>query len=223
MTRRLTNATFVAWLKSCAKKKDLYNGERLHRDILETQLLENSPYLASSLIDMYTKCGALVKAVEVFDELLLRDVVSWNVLIAGFAQLGQFKRVFSLLTKMIVEGIMPNVVTFVVILIACSHAGLVEEGEICFDAMNTVYCLTPTLEHYSCMVDLFSRLGQFHKAILTIEKVSPSIRPQLWSTLLGACQKLGYVDLGRSVFEHLIRLDEDNSALYVCMSNIYAA
>eukprot|EP00250_Pteridium_aquilinum_P022142 c25308_g4_i3 orf=2-394(-) len=130
----------------------------------------------------------ITKAQKVFDELPAHDVATWTALMAGYAQVGEAKTVFDSFIKMIGEGIEPNIVTFSVLLTACSHEGLVDEGQMYFDTMSTVYRFIPTVEHCTCMVDMFSRAGQFGKAISVIENVPPSDRLLLWSALMGACR-----------------------------------
>ena len=121
------------------------------------------------------------------------------------------------------QGIAPNLVSFLVLLSACSHAGLLEEGEMLFNDMCDIYSLTPMLEHYACMIDLFGRAGRFEKAEALLDKVAPSGRLPLFLAILGACLKWVNVKLGRWAFEQSLELDETCSAIYVCMGNIYAA
>ena len=142
---------------------------------------------------------------------------------AGYAQLGQAQNVFYLFKEMVSDdNIAPDIVTFLVLLMACSHAGLVDEGQILFSGMHTFYCLSPALEHYTCMVDTFSRAGHFDKALTIIEEVPSSDRLSLWSALLGACCRTINVELARWAFEQSLQLDEMCGAAYICMENIYA-
>jgi pentatricopeptide repeat protein len=141
----------------------------------------------------------------------------------GYSQAGKTKEVLNLLNKMMEEGIEPDVVTFVVVLSAYIHAGSVEDGQMVFDIIGRVYHHMPTIEHYSCMVDLCSRAGHFDKAIAAIENVPVSNRLPLWLSLLGACSKWTNLALGKLAFEQSINLDEKCNAAYVSMANIYAA
>jgi pentatricopeptide repeat protein len=118
------------------------------------------------------------------------------------------------------EHIAPDEVTFLVLLTACSHAGLVKEGEKLFDAMRVFHRLDPTLKHYTCMIDLFGRAGHFDKAKAVLEKVPHAA---LFLSMLNACRKWRNVNLGRWAFEQLVRLDRDCATAYVCMGNVYAA
>ena len=120
---------FVASLKACAKKKDLYKGIKLHHDIQEKGLLEKSPYLASSLINMYSKCGVLCEAQKVLEELPIRDVVSWSALISGYAQHGLGHKALVCFERMKRDGFSPNVITFTSLLKACGSIRCVKLGE----------------------------------------------------------------------------------------------
>ena len=141
---------------------------------------------------------------------------------ACYAQLGQAKRCLILFNGMISEGIVPDPVSFLVLLTACSHAGIVEEGEKVFDDMDGIYNLVPTLEHYACMVDMFSRAGQFSKALAMLEKVPASDHLPLLLAFLGACHKGVNAELGKWAFERSLQLDGKSRAAYICMGNIYA-
>ena len=220
---RPNGVTYVCILKACGIVGSLEIGEAIHAELRKQGLLEKDVVLGNALIDMYSKCGVPEKAQEVFNQLLVRNVVSWSTLINGHAQLGQTNVVLNLYRQMIAEGIVPNSVTFIVLLTACSHAGLMEEGEQLFHEMRAAYCLEPILEHYTCMIDLFGRAGHFDKMKTLIDKVSNSRYLPLFLTVLGACRKWRNVKLGRWAFEQAIGLDERCSAAYVCMKNIYVS
>jgi pentatricopeptide repeat protein len=215
--------TFSSILNACGEVGAAGRGEKIHANIVRQGLLKEDITLGNALVDMYAKCGMLQKAQEVFDVLPIQDVVSWNALMTGYAQLGKIKNVLFLCNKMIAEDRMPDLVTFTVLLTACIHAGLVHEGELYFEAMRPVYGLIPTLDHSACLVDLFSSAGLFDKAIAVIEMASASDRLHLWLALLRACQKCSNVKLGRWVFNQVMDFDKNNCAAIVSMSNIYAA
>jgi hypothetical protein len=121
------------------------------------------------------------------------------------------------------EAVRPDQLTFLALLTACSHGGLVEEGQILFGAMHTFYHLSPALEHYTSMVDLSSRAGLFDKALLVVEHVAASDRLPPLLSLLSSCRKWGNVELARWAFEQALMVDEECVAMYVGMGNIYAA
>ena len=226
--------TFICVLKACCSIGFLEIGEEIHAKVNMEGLLQKDVVLGTALVDMYAKSGVIRKAQEVFDSLPNRNVVTWNSLLTGYAQLGQAQKVIILLHKMLVENIVPDLVTFLVLLNACNHGGLVEEGQIFFSDMTLIYGLCPTYEHCSCMVDLLSGAGHFDQALELIEKVPSSDRLELWLSLLGACQKWANIELGEWTFRQIlelgkwafdqsIQLDEKCSAAYICMRNIYAA
>ena len=216
--------TYACILKACGILGATHKGQDIHANIkVQGLVLQKDLVLCNALIDMYAKCGACANAQDMFDELRVRDVISWTTLMSVYAQHGEIKHVFRLFNQMISQGIIPTEVTFVVMMIACSHGGLVVDGQACFDIMINIYCLMPTMEHYSCMVDLFGRAGHFDKAVIMIEKVPPCDGLELWISLLGICQKWINVEIGRWAFENSLELDEKCSAIYVSMRNIYAA
>ena len=215
--------TFTCILKACASIGAAQKGEEIHSKVHKKGLSEKDMTLGNGLVDMYAKCGELVKAQRVFDKLPTRNLGTWTVLITGYTQVGNVSVVFDLFFRMIGEGLKPNLVTFSALLTACSHAGLVEEGQRYFEIMSTCYSIIPTLEHHICMVDIHSRAGHFEAAISMLEKVPSSDCLLMWSALMGSCWRWVNVELGRWAFEHAVQLDEKFTGAYSCMSNIYAA
>ena len=132
-----------------------------------------------------------------FELLPEQDVVSWNALITGYSQLGQAHVVLNMYSKMRAQLIVPNSITFIVLLNACSHAGLVDQGEKLFDEMCVVHSLTPTLEHYTCMVDLFGRAGRFDKLKVLLGKFPDFSHLPLFQNILCSYIKWRNVKLGR--------------------------
>ena len=213
----------IALLKNCAQKKDLSQGTRIHAHLVRRGfLLEKSPHVTTTLIHMYAKCGDLSNAHQVHDEVQIRNVVSWNILIAGYAQGGELGEVLYILEGMKGEGIKPSPVTFISVLNACSHVGLVDKGETYFEAMAQSYGVTPTLEHQSCLVDILGRAGQLEN-VAFVMNITPSLpNTVMWLTMLSACRKWGDVRLGRNAFEQVVSMDGNNSASYMCMHKLYA-
>ena len=179
--------------------------------------------LGNVLVDMYAKCGILAKAQEVLEELPRRNVACWNALITGYAQQGQGKEALNCLERMLKEGISPDEVTFLCVLSACSHAGLLNDAEILFESMGTKYGIHPNLEHYTCMVMAFGCAGQFDKATSQIKKMPCPDYPAVWHVLLGSCRKWTNVKLGKLVFDQTIQLDNTCASAYILMANIFAA
>ena len=210
-------------IKTCGQEKNIVKVRKIHMDLQDRALISRDVYLTTALIRTYTKCGAMREAREVFEQLGVRDVLAWNTLLAGYAQLGQTKAILNMVRKMRTEGILPDLVTFLVLLVACNHSGFLAEGEILFDEMWVVYCLPPTLEHYACMIDLFGRSGHFDEAVEAIKRMPTLDYLPMWSSLLGSCKKWGNVEVGKLAFDHCVQLDEHHVAGYVNMRNIFAA
>ena len=167
----------------------------------------------------------LKKAQEVFKELPERNVVSWIALIAGYGQSDHANLILDIYNRMRTEDVVPNLATFNVLLNACSHAGLLEEGEKFFDEMYAVYCLTPQIEHYTCMIDLFGRAGCSDKVKILLDKVPHSDHLPFFRSILGSCRKWMNVKLGEWAFEQLIWLDEKCAAAFLTIhlhqKNVY--
>ena len=215
--------TFICILKACGNIGSLKLGGEIHEEVRKQSLLEKDIVLGTALVDMYGKCGNLKKAQEVFNELPIQNATSWTALMAGHAQMGEAERVLSLLNKMMDQNVIPDVVSILVVLNACSHSGLVEQGQMVFEKIATIHESMPTLEHYICMVDLLGRAGRFDKALIVVEKLPYLDRLPLWLALLGACCKWANVEFGLWVFEQSSELDRKCPAAYLCMANIYAA
>ena len=215
--------TYICILKACGSIGYLDMGKEIHDKSTKQNLVAKDVVLGATLVEMYAKCGIIRIAQQVFDELPVQNLESWVALMAGYAHLGQPKKVLSLFEEMIKQRITPNVETFLALLNACNHGGLVKEGQILFEDISTIYCLMPGVEHYASMVSLFSRAGYFDNAMVVIEKMPSCDYFAVWIAFLGACCKWVNVELGRWAFERLLELDGMCGAAYVYMRNIYAA
>ncbi|XP_030967844.1 pentatricopeptide repeat-containing protein At2g29760, chloroplastic-like [Quercus lobata] len=179
-------------------------------------------HLTTSLIDMYAKCGDLEKALEVFYSVERKDVFVWSATIAGLAMHGHGRAALDLFSKMLEAKVKPNAVTFTNLLCACSHRGLVNEGQRLFYQMEPVYGVVPGEKHYACMVDILGRSGLLQEAVKLIEKMPILPTASVWGALLGACRLHGNIELAEQACSHLLELDPRNHGAYVLLSNIYA-
>jgi pentatricopeptide repeat protein len=213
--------TLSSGLKACGLIGAKAKGMEIHDYISQKGLLKKDVVLGTALVDMYAKCGLLGKAQGVFNTLPLRDVVLWNSLITGHARLGEIEDVLCLFERMRREGGKPNSITFVSVLNACSHAGLIERGHEYFEFMTKDCGIAPTIEHHTCMVDLLGRAGQIERAIATMKETTFHPNVVLWLTVLGSCRKWRNLELGRHAFEEVIKLDDKEGGAYVCMANMY--
>ncbi|XVE89365.1 hypothetical protein DITRI_Ditri19aG0196000 [Diplodiscus trichospermus] len=177
----------------------------------------------NALIDMYSKCGGICEAREVFRAMPERTIVSWTTMISGCAVNGEFGEALNLFHQMWVLGFKPNHITFLAVLQACTHAGFLDKGWEFFNMMTTIYDISPGLDHYSCMVDLLGRKGKVVEALEFI--LNMPIKPDagMWSALLSACKVHHNVEIGKYVANRLFEMEPQVAAPYVEMANIYAA
>lgn len=191
------------------------------------EYINNSDYrddvfVNTALIDMYAKCGSVELAHRVFNRILNKDVVVWSALIVGYGLHGQGREAIDLFYAMKQAGVGPNDVTFVGILTACNHSGLVEEGWNFFHTMRH-YGIEPRHQHYACVVDLLGRAGYLEQAYHFIMKMPIEPHITVWGALLGACKIYRHVTLGEYAAERLFSLDPFNTGHYVQLSNLYAS
>ncbi|CDP12017.1 unnamed protein product [Coffea canephora] len=216
-------ATFASVLKACSVLASLQNGRKIHSLVVQTGLNEDE-LTGSALLDMYAKCGDVRSSECIFDEMVTRnDVITWNSMIVGFAKNGYAKNAFKIFEQMKQTNVKPDEVTFLGILTACSHAGMVSEGQRIFHDMVAVYGVQPRLDHYACMIDIFGRWGFLMEAEDFIEKLSFEPDSMIWAPFLSACRLHGDDTRGKHAAEKLIELEPQNSSPYVLLSNIYAA
>ncbi|XP_057848020.2 pentatricopeptide repeat-containing protein At2g03880, mitochondrial [Cryptomeria japonica] len=213
--------TFVSILPACAKLGALEQGMEIHQKIIASGFLSDF-VLANALIDMYAKCGSVQKADELFHNMQHPNVVSWTTIIAGYAMHGYSKDALRLFELMKLSGTNPNHVTFLCVLFACSHAGLVDDGCNYFKCMSDSYCIMPTMDHFVCMADLLGRAGYLQEALSFVIKMSTKPDLSVWICLLGACRSHKNAGLGGYVATLLFELEPNNAAPYVLLSNIYA-
>lgn len=213
--------TVVAVLAGCADLGDLDLGRRVHEYVNRSGFGRNVR-VSNTLIDMYVKCGCLEDARRVFAGMQERTVFSWSAMIHGLAVHGRAEEAMSMFYKMVETDMKPNGVTFIGILHACSHMGLIEEGRKFFNTMSTEYGIVPEIEHYGCMVDLLSRAGLLQEAYEFISNMPMKPNAVVWGALLGGCRVHRNIDLAEEAIRHLHQLDPLNDGYYVVLSNIYA-
>lgn len=218
---RPNEITLVAVLSACSDLGALSQGIWAHAYVIKNNLNLNC-HVGTSLIDMYSKCGCLSIAYQTFDNLPQRDTSCYSAMIGGFAIHGYGQRALDLYQKMRLEGLLPDNVTFVVSMFACSHVGLVEEGCKIFDSIQRDYGIEPKLEHYGCLVDLLARAGRLQEAEERIKKMPMKPNAIIWRSLLGAARVHGNLAIGEVALKHLIELEPETSGNYVLLSNMYA-
>ncbi|GAA0186967.1 hypothetical protein LIER_34255 [Lithospermum erythrorhizon] len=216
------DVTFLSVLPACAHLGALALGKWIHVYIDKHRDSFTNPALWTSLISLYAKCGNIAAAKQVFNEIDSVTLGSWNVMISGLAMHGDAKEALALFSEMIDKGFTPDGITFISILSACSHAGLVDLGRQWFNSMVQEYNIAPKLQHYGCMIDLLGRAGLFDEAMALIESMDMEPDGAIWGSLLGACRIHGNLELGKSVADKLFKLEPNNPGGYVLLSNMYA-
>ncbi|XP_019181336.1 PREDICTED: putative pentatricopeptide repeat-containing protein At3g23330 [Ipomoea nil] len=213
--------SFSSIMPACANLTTLHLGKQLHAYIIRTGFVDNM-YISSSLVDMYAKCGKIMIARWIFDKMVLRDSISWTAMIMGYALHGYAREAILLFEKMEMEGVKPNSVAYVAVLTACSHAGLIDEGWKHFTTMRHKYGISPGLEHYAAVADLFGRAGRLVEAYELISSMHIKPTGSVWSTLLSACRVHKNVELAEKVANEITKVDPENLGPYVLLSNMYS-
>ncbi|KAJ8758598.1 hypothetical protein K2173_000319 [Erythroxylum novogranatense] len=214
--------TMVSLLSACTEVGASALGRSGHAYMLKAGLNENLQ-ANNALMDLYAKCGSIGQAKKVFDEMGERSVVSWTSLIVGLSVNGLGKEALECFAEMEREGIEATEVTFVGVLYACSHCGMINEGFSYFERMQEEYGLVPRLEHFGCLVDLLGRAGFVKEAYDYIQKMPMQPNAVIWRTLLGACTKHGFLALGEVARVQLSQLEPECGGDYVLLSNLYAS
>ncbi|EOX91375.1 hypothetical protein QUC31_003086 [Theobroma cacao] len=200
---------------------ELRQGKQLHAYI-RRQYSDSICPIWNALVHMYSKCGSIGSAYSVFSNMVARDLVSWNTMIGGFALHGLGEAALQLLKEMNYLGVCPSPVTLTSALSACNHSGLVDEGLKVFSSMTRGFHLSPSMEHFACVVDMLSRAGRLEDAINFIEKMPLKPDKCIWGALLAACRAYHNIDVAKVAAEHLICLEPEQAGHYITLSNIYA-
>ncbi|CAA7055957.1 unnamed protein product [Microthlaspi erraticum] len=211
--------TLSILLSICVNTSSLMLGKQTHGYVLRHGQFKET-LIGNALVNMYSQCGTLEKSLEVFSQMIEKDVVSWNSLISAYARHGEGESAVMTYKKMQEEGrVDPDAATFTAVLSACSHAGLVEEGLEIFNSM-----VEPNVDHFSCLVDLLGRAGRLDEAegLVKMSEKSVGYRVDVWWALFSACAAYGDLRLGKMVAELLMEREKNDPSLFVQLSNIYA-
>nr|DAD27435.1 TPA_asm: hypothetical protein HUJ06_028903 [Nelumbo nucifera] len=213
--------TLTSVLPACGHLGSLDVGKAIHEYIHEHKIKQDI-HVGNSLIDMYCKCGCIEKALEVFREMKSKDTVSWTSIISGLAVNGYAIYALKFFSQMLSGGVPPSHVTFIGVLQACTHTGLVDEGFGYFVSMTKIHGIEPRMKHFGCMVDLLSRSGNLDRAYEFIKKMPVAPDATVWRILLSACKLHGNIAMAEIAMDKLLESDPSNSGNYVLLSNTYA-
>nr|XP_043630184.1 pentatricopeptide repeat-containing protein At5g16860 [Erigeron canadensis] len=215
--------TISCALMACARLAALRPGKQIHAHVLRNRYAKSDVlFVENCLIDMYVKSGDVDVARVVFNNMKQTNAVSWTSLLTGYGMHGRGSEAIDLFDGMRKAGLPIDGVTFVVVLYACSHSGLVEKGLDYFDSMTREFGIVPGVEHYACMVDLLGRSGQLEKAMEVIKEMPMEPSPVVWVALLGSARVHTNVELGEYASTKLLELGCENDGTYTLLSNIYA-
>lgn len=214
--------TLVSVLWSCAVLGALETGKWVEFYIKKKKM-KLTVTLGTTLIDFYAKCGCVDSSIEAFNRMPAVNVISWTVLIQGLASNGQGMRALEYFQLMQEKNIKPNDVTFIAILSACGHTGLVDEGRNLFTRMSKDFRIEPRIEHYGSMVDILGRAGLIEEAYQFIKNMPIQPNVVVWRTLLASCRAQKNVEIGEESLKHITTFETPHSRVYILLSNIYAS
>lgn len=212
--------TILSVISACANLGTLKKAKWAHKYV-DTHGFDGTLPVNNALIDMYAKCGSLEGAREIFDRLSNKNVITWTSMISAFSIHGDAKSALKLFYRMENEKVEPNEVTFIGVLYACSHGGLVDEGCEIFSSMMNRYGIKPKSEHYSCMVDLFGRANLVREALEIVEQMPFAPNVVIWGSLMVACRILNELELGEFAAKRVLDINPYYDSAYVFLSNIY--
>ncbi|XP_059279764.1 putative pentatricopeptide repeat-containing protein At1g77010, mitochondrial [Lycium ferocissimum] len=221
MDFRMDKFSFSSVISACASIASVELGEQIFARAVIIGI-DCDQIISTSLIDFYCKCGFVTDARKLFDQMIKSDEVSWNSMLMGCATNGHGNEALNLFHEMRGVGVSPTNITFIGVLSACDHCGLLEEGKKWFYSMSNDYHIDPGIEHYSCMVDLYARAGCLEEAMNLIEKMPFEADSSMWLSILRGCVAHGNKILGELVAHRIIELDPENSGAFVQLSNVFA-
>lgn len=217
-----TEHTLVCVLSACGQLGCRDLGQWIHHHHINRKGTQLSVILSNALIDMYAKCGSIDSAASLFNKMSDRNLVSWNTMIDGYASHGYAKQALILFEQMKRTELEPDCITFVAVLSACSHGGLVSEGKEHFKSMVKDYAIEPKGEHYACMIDLLGRIGLLEEAYDLIKNMPMVPSESAWGALLNACRMHGNVELAKLSAQKVLELDPQDGGIYVLLANAFA-
>lgn len=220
---RPDDCSFVCAISACSNLSSPSRGQQIHALSIKSEILKNQIAVNNALVAMYSKSGNLQAARQIFDRMPEYNTVSFNSMIAGYAQHGIDMESLHLFEWMLEMDIPPSNITFISILSACAHTGKVEEGQKYFSMMKNKFGIEPEVQHYTCMIDLVGRAGKLAEAERLIETMPFSPGAISWSSVLGASRTHGNMELAEKAANQLLQLQPSNATPYVMLANMYSS
>ncbi|KAL9229192.1 hypothetical protein vseg_004685 [Gypsophila vaccaria] len=212
--------TLSSVLSVCSTLVALEQGEQVHAQTIKSGVLADY-IVGTSLVTMYSKCGYIERACKAFSEMHSRSLIAYTSMITSYAQHGRSQEALQLFEEMLAAGEKPNKVTFIGVLSACSYAGMVNEALKYFNMMKTSYKIKPIMEHYSCLIDMYVRLGRLKEAFELTKNMGCEPDEFIWSNLVAGCRSHGNLELGFVAAERLLKLKPKDAETYVSILNMY--
>lgn len=213
--------TFATTISACSELATLKLGTQIVSQAKKAGL-GSDVSVANSAITLYSRCGKIEAAQNIFDSIQEKNLISWNSIMGGYAQNGQGRKVIEVFQNMLVVGCKPDHITYVAILSGCSHSGLVKEGKHYFNSMTEDFGISPTSEHFACMVDLFGRAGLLKQSMDLIDQMPFKPNAAIWSALLSACRIHHDTEMAELAMKNLLELNVESSGSYILLANVYS-
>ncbi|XP_054809351.1 pentatricopeptide repeat-containing protein At2g13600-like [Prosopis cineraria] len=214
--------TFASILAACASNASILLGKQIHAYLIRAREYQDIG-VSNALVSMYAKSGSIEYAYNLFNKMSCHNLVSWNAMIAAFGNHGLGDKAIEAFEQMKVVGVKPDSITFVALLIACNHAGLVDRGKLYFNSMKEKYGINPSVEHFSCLIDMLGRAGRLSEAEEYMREFNRWNDPIVLGSLLSACRLHGNIATGERLARQLLQGQPVGSSPYVLLSSLYAS
>ncbi|KAL3637546.1 hypothetical protein CASFOL_018714 [Castilleja foliolosa] len=218
---RFDNVALVSALSACARLGDLEKGKKIHNHIKRNAIRLDS-YLGTALVDFYAKCGCIEIAHEVFQSCRQKNVSLWNAMLVGLAMHGRGVMLLQNFSRMVKNGVKPDGVTILGVLVGCSHSGLINEARRIFSEMESVYNVPRELKHYGCMADLLGRAGSINEAVKMIDEMPMRGDVFVWGGLLGGCKIHGNLEVAEEAAKRVMQVKPEDDGVYSVLAHMYA-
>lgn len=215
------NVTTLAVISACTGLRSVSHGRGVHARIVKSGLVFDL-FIRNSLLNMYAKCGCLTDSSKIFEEMSVRDNFSWSTIISAYGLHGYGKEAVQLFLEMQERGVEPDSITFLAVLSACNHVGLVEEGKNLFDKAARDNKIPLSVAHYACYIDLLGRVGEVERACEVVSTMPMKPSMNIWSSLVSACKLHGRLEVAETLAHRLVRLEPEKAANYALLSMVYA-